>query len=220
MTVDRDLDRTGFAPVADPAPLGLGAFALAMFLLSIHFAGWAPNLVWLAPALYCGLAMFLAGMWEYRNRNPFGATMFATYAGFFWSLAGFTFLGASRFGTGIDQRGTLAWIMLAFAIFTGYMLLWSSAVNVTMVLLYLAIGASLVLYTIGLFMPSTTLVHVASWVGLAVAAIAWYSAAAGIANRLSLRHHVLPLGGRLWSRQVRTTPDGSPLPGPFEPHVV
>jgi GPR1/FUN34/yaaH family len=31
------------AAIADPAPLGLGAFALTTFILSAHNAGWAPT---------------------------------------------------------------------------------------------------------------------------------------------------------------------------------
>src|ERR1700751_2933123 len=79
------------AAIADPAPLGLAAFALTTFLLSAANAGWAPHggadIAWIGPALfYGGLAQLLAGMWEFRNRNVFGATAFSTYGGFWLSL--------------------------------------------------------------------------------------------------------------------------------------
>src|SRR5205823_6527662 len=82
--------------VADPAPLGLAAFALTTFLLSAANAGWAPHggadIAWIGPALfYGGAAQLLAGMWEFRNRNVFGATAFSTYGGFWLSL-GFIFV--------------------------------------------------------------------------------------------------------------------------------
>src|SRR5947209_4798702 len=74
--------------IADPAALGLGGFALTTFVLSVHNAGWAPDVVWVGLAFfYGGLAQFMAGMWEFRNRNTFGATAFATYGGFWMSLA-------------------------------------------------------------------------------------------------------------------------------------
>ena len=73
--------------IADPAPLGLAAFALTTFLLSAKNAGWMTNSTgnaWLSYAFaYGGLAQLLAGMWEFRNRNVFGATAFGTY-GSFW----------------------------------------------------------------------------------------------------------------------------------------
>src|SRR2546430_15727814 len=71
------------APVADPAPLGLAAFALTTFMLSGHNASFIPDVLRIGLALfYGGLAQLLAGMWEFRNRNVFGATAFSTYGGF------------------------------------------------------------------------------------------------------------------------------------------
>src|SRR2546421_11311579 len=73
------------APAADPAPLGLGAFALTTFLLSAANAGWmtsASGDAWLGYAFaYGGLCQLLAGMWGVRNRNVFGATAVSPYGG-------------------------------------------------------------------------------------------------------------------------------------------
>src|SRR4051812_50218072 len=81
-------------PAADPAPLGLAAFALTTFLLSGHNASWIPDLIWVGPALfYGGLCQLLAGVWEFRNRNVFGATAFSTYGGFLVLLGAFFVLG-------------------------------------------------------------------------------------------------------------------------------
>ena len=80
-------ERRSFSPVADPAPLGLAAFALTTFLLSGHNASFIPDGIWIGAALfYGGLAQLLAGMWEFRNRNVFGATAFSTYGGFWLAL--------------------------------------------------------------------------------------------------------------------------------------
>src|SRR5256885_16330343 len=71
------------AGIADPAPLGLAAFALTTFLLSAKNAGWTHGTdAWLGYAFaYGGLCQLLAGMWEFRNRNVFGSTAFSTYGG-------------------------------------------------------------------------------------------------------------------------------------------
>ena len=124
-------------PVADPAPLGLAAFALTTFILSGHNATFIPDLIWVGLALfYGGLIQLLAGMWEFRNRNVFGATAFSTYGGFWLALGIFvTFAVLSKnFATAIgankaDLPNALAWFLLAFAIFNFYMLLWSTRVN-------------------------------------------------------------------------------------------
>src|SRR5436309_10684055 len=119
--------------VADPAPLGLAAFALTTFLLSGHNASFIPDVVWLGAALfYGGLAQLLAGMWEFRNRNVFGATAFSTYGGFWLALGTFVILAeTTKLGaalTGPNLPNALAWFLLAFAFFNTYMLLWSSRV--------------------------------------------------------------------------------------------
>jgi succinate-acetate transporter protein len=43
-------------PAADPAPLGLAAFALTTFILSGHNATFIPDVIWV------GLAMFYGGL--------------------------------------------------------------------------------------------------------------------------------------------------------------
>src|SRR5947199_9424120 len=87
LSSDRPVQLIESTPVADPAPLGLAGFALTTFILSGHNATFIPDLIWVGPALfYGGLVQLLAGMWEFRNRNVFGATAFSTYGGFWLSL--------------------------------------------------------------------------------------------------------------------------------------
>ena len=80
-------------PIADPGPLGLAAFALTTFVLSMFnsdlvSSGGEPIVFGLALA-YGGLAQLLAGMWEFRTGNTFGAVAFTSYGAFwlsFWAL--------------------------------------------------------------------------------------------------------------------------------------
>ena len=88
-----EVERPTCTPVADPAPLGLAAFALTTFLLSGHNASFIPDGIWVGVALfYGGLVQLLAGMWEFRNRNVFGSTAFSTYGGFWLALGIFVAL--------------------------------------------------------------------------------------------------------------------------------
>src|SRR5437763_4440625 len=74
---------------ADPGPLGLTGFATTTFVLSIYNAnlvssGGKPPLIVLGLAFaYGGLAQLLAGMWEFRTGNTFGAVAFSSF-GAFW----------------------------------------------------------------------------------------------------------------------------------------
>src|SRR5437763_12775840 len=77
----------GWTP-ADPGPLGLAGFAGTTFVLSLLNAnlvsldGGIGAVLALALA-YGGLAQLLAGMWEFRTGNTFGAVAFSSF-GAFW----------------------------------------------------------------------------------------------------------------------------------------
>jgi succinate-acetate transporter protein len=206
--------------VADPAPLGLAAFALTTFLLSGHNASFIPDVIWLGAALfYGGLAQLLAGMWEFRNRNVFGATAFSTYGGFwlalgtFVVLAGTTKLGAGLHGT--DVPNALAWFVMGFAFFNLYMLLWSARINVATFLVFLTLQITEVLLVIGFFNEahggSAWITHAGGWAGIITAAVAWYTSAAGVVNGMSPAP-VLPVGEPIWGRLPMFSRLGSPMP--------
>ncbi|KAI6943703.1 Acetate permease, partial [Hortaea werneckii] len=76
---------------ANPAPLGLSAFALTTFVLSLINLGTrgisGPSIV-IGPAFgYGGLVQLLAGMWEMAVGNTFGATALSSYGGFWIGTA-------------------------------------------------------------------------------------------------------------------------------------
>ena len=146
--------------VADPAPLGLAGFALTTFLISLTNAHLAPSDLWVGPALfYGGLAQLLAGMWEFRNRNVFGATAFSTYGGFWMSLFIFVIListGAVKLSaTAVDE--SLAWFLLAFFIFNTYMMFWSSMINWAVFGVFLTLEITEGLLWVGFFAASARL---------------------------------------------------------------
>jgi uncharacterized protein len=178
------------APIADPAPLGLAAFALTTFLLSAANAKWmnaASGDAWLGYALgYGGLVQLLAGMWEFRNRNVFGATAFSTYGGFWIGL----FLWA-RFVAPTAQGNAathdLGWILLAFAIFNTYMLLCSAMVNLAVFGVFLTLEITEIVLFIGFFSNSTGTIKIGGIIGVITAVVAWYTSFAGVANGLNGR---------------------------------
>src|SRR4051812_22221045 len=94
---DKRIDPTaGGFKVADPGPLGLAAFALTTFVLSMFNSGildakGEPVVLGLALA-YGGIAQLLAGMWEFRTGNTFGAVAFTSFGAFwlsFWAFVQF-----------------------------------------------------------------------------------------------------------------------------------
>jgi succinate-acetate transporter protein len=208
------------SPVADPAPLGLAAFALTTFMLSGHNATFIPDVLWVGLALfYGGIIQLLAGMWEFRNRNVFGATAFSTYGGFWLGLGVFVVLAetTSLGGTlkGPDLNNGLAWFLLAFAIFNTYMMISSLRVNVAVFAVFLTLEITEILLAIGFFRlahgGSPWMLHAGGWAGIVTAAVAWYASAAGVLNGMSDRP-VLAVGRPLWDRLPVLSHLGTPMP--------
>ncbi|HEX6843654.1 MAG TPA: acetate uptake transporter [Actinomycetota bacterium] len=188
--------RVELPAIADPGPLGLAAFALTTFLLSVNNAGWTDGgASWLGFAFaYGGAAQLLAGMWEFRKGNVFGATAFSTY-GAFWIGLGLYALLVER--SSPNATNDLGWILLAFAIFNTYMLLLSLRMSVAVFLVFLALEATEIVLAIGFFADAESIVEVGGVVGVVTAAIAWYASAAGVANGMGDRK-ILPVGAPLW----------------------
>jgi succinate-acetate transporter protein len=191
-------------PIADPAPLGLAGFALTTFLLSAANAGWmksATGDAWLGYAFaYGGLVQLLAGMWEFRNRNVFGSTAFSTYGGF-WIGLGLWALLVAPTAKGLAGARDEGWILLAFAIFNTYMLLWSTQVNYAVFGVFLTLEVTEILLFIGAFTTKTGvggLIKVGGVVGVITAVVAWYTSAAAVLNGMKGRQ-VIPVGKPMFS---------------------
>jgi hypothetical protein len=183
--------------IADPAPLGLAAFALTTFLLSAANAKWmnaATGDAWLGYALgYGGLIQLLAGMWEFRNRNVFGATAFSTYGGFWIGLFLWARFVAPSASSATAADHDIAWILLAFAIFNTYMLLLSAQVSMAVFVVFLTLELTEIVLFIGNFAGSTGTVKIGGYIGIITALAAWYTSFAGVANGIGGRIQV-PVG--------------------------
>jgi succinate-acetate transporter protein len=221
MAVTTEREPSAFWPVADPAPLGLAAFALTTFILSGHNASFIPDGIYVALAIfYGGLVQLLAGMWEFRNRNVFGATAFSTYGGFWLSVGILVVLVTSSHGfaglfKGSDLDNALAWFLIAFAIFNTYMLLWSTRVSVAVMGVFLTLEITEILLAIGYFRiahgHSAYMLHAGGWAGIVTAAVAWYTSAAGVVNGMAPRA-VVPVGRPIWGELPLAARPETPLP--------
>ena len=172
------------ASVADPGPLGLAAFALTTFLLSAFNARWmsgnSAGTAFLGYAFaYGGIAQLLAGMWEFRNRNVFGATAFSSYGAFWIGL--FVWIRTAPAVTGHD----LGWILVAFAIFNLYMLLMATQVNMAVFAVFLTLQLTEIFLAIGNFTSSPGWTQFGGYIGILTALVAWYTSMAGVANGLN-----------------------------------
>jgi succinate-acetate transporter protein len=198
---------TATSGIADPAPLGLAAFALTTFLLSAKNADWmshSSTLSFLGYAFaYGGLCQLLAGMWEFRNRNVFGATAFSSYGGFWIGLGLWVELVGVHLTSAAQFNHDLGWILLAFLIFNTYMLIASTQVNLAVFGVFLTLELTELIGAIGNFAAGsaatpTGLIEFSGYVGMITALVAWYTSAAGVVNGMGGRIR-LPVGKPLYA---------------------
>lgn len=175
--------------IADPGPLGIGAFALTTFVLSVFNAGWVTlgGTVVLGLALaYGGLAQLLAGMWEFRKGNTFGAVAFSSYGAFwisFWVLLNTTPVVPAK-AVGI--------YLLAWCIFTTYMIVPALRTNGVVLAVFVALALTYLFLFIGALGGSDSMTKVGGYLGIVTAILAWYSSFAGVTNA-TWKRTILPI---------------------------
>ncbi len=185
--------------IADPAPLGLAAFALTTFVLSCvntHILAPTVEPVVFGLALaYGGIGQFAAGLWEFAKGNTFGATAFCSYGAFwvsFWWLTGHTDLSGASAG---DVGNAVGVFLLAWGIFTAYMTVAASRTSMAVLVVFALLTVTFLLLAIGQFQASEGWQKLGGWFGMATALAAWYASFAGVAN-FTFKRAVLPVGAR------------------------
>lgn len=187
--------RAGHWKPADPAPLGLAAFAMTTFVLSMFNANLVdekgtPVVLGLALA-YGGIVQLLAGMWEFRTGNTFGAVAFCSYGAFwisFWALEVFY---AKQIGGNVGHAlGVYLW---AWAIFTAYMTVASLAGARAVTLVFVLLTLTFAVLSWGEYAGSTTIHNWGGYLGLLTAAAALYASFADVVNA-SFKRVLLPTG--------------------------
>lgn len=172
----------GARAIADPGPLGLSAFALTTFMLmlvTIHVipAAGEPVVFGLALA-YGGLGQFMAGMWEFRKGNTFGATAFASFGAFwisYWALVTFY---VPKLGPAAGAA--VGWYLISWGIFTTLMFIASLRTTAGVALVFLLLAATFYFLGFGNFTTQTWVAQTGGWLGIATAGAAWYTALAAV----------------------------------------
>lgn len=185
--------------IADPAPLGLAAFALTTFMLSTVNAGWLPATV--EPAVfglalaYGGIGQFAAGIWEFAKGNTFGATAFCSYAGFwlsFWYLTGHTDFGDAA-PKDIDHA--VGMYLLVWGIFTAYMTVAATRVSGAVLAVFVLLTITFLVLAWGEFAGSDGIHKLGGYLGLLTAIAAWYASFAGV-TAFTWKRQIAPVGAR------------------------
>jgi uncharacterized protein len=195
---------------ADPGPLGLAGFAMSTFILSMFNADLvnkAGEPVVLGVALaYGGIAQLLAGMWEFRTGNTFGAVAFSSFGAFwlsYWALVTFFVdsIPAANAGAAI---GLFLW---AWAIFTAYMFVASLRTTVAVAVVFFLLTITFILLGAGNSGDHTSVIKWGGYIGLATAAAAWYASFAAVVNS-TFGRVIAPVGALQVPARTEVDPAG------------
>jgi len=189
---------TGWVP-SNPAPLGLfgfGATTVVLSLINANLISGNDLTVVLGMALaYGGIAQFMAGMWEFRTGNTFGAVAFTSYGAFwisFFVLVQLNIAGIAKSGVLYvnSSLGAYLWVW-ALVTFLLFLCTFKSPKGVSAIFFLLTI--TFILLGIGNSGGTSGTVHLGGYVGLATGAVALYVGTAQIMHSAYGRW-VLPIG--------------------------
>jgi len=202
---------------ANPAPLGLSAFALTTFVLSLinvktRSIG-APNLVVGIAFAYGGLVQLLAGMWEMAVGNTFGATALSSYGGFWIAFAIILTPGGFEIEAELTKNGAAPFLnsfglfLMGWFIFTTILLICTLRSTVAFFFLFFSLDLAFLMLGIGYLnndgkAPQSDCIVAGGAFGLMAAFAAWYNALAGIADS-SNSFFVIPVAHFPWSDKGR-----------------
>jgi uncharacterized protein len=177
------------------APLALCAFAVTTFMLSMVNAkainaGVAP-VVFGVALFFGGLAQLVSGIIQLRVGKTFTGVLFTGFGAFWMSL--FAYVQWFAKAVPAAQAGhAMGLLLYAFAIFAAIMFLVSFRTNVVVVAALAVLTATLFLLGGGNYGAHTSLIHWGGYLGILVAAMAFYLATSELAEEVYERP-VLPV---------------------------
>jgi succinate-acetate transporter protein len=190
--------------VANPAPLGLIGFGMTTVLLNLFNSGlFDKNLFGVIFAVGLtngGLAQIIAGIWELKNGNTFGAVAFTSY-GFFWlSLIFVSVLPAIGWVAAYTSDAVKEFVLVPYLVLWGFftlgMLFGTLKANRVLQFVFLTLTILFFLLAIGHYVHSVSAIswinNLAGFEGIVCGSSAIYLAIAEILGEVYGRH-VLPI---------------------------
>jgi len=179
---------------ANPAPLGLLAFGMTTVLLNFHNAGiFEFNAMILGMGIfYGGLAQVVAGIMEWKKKNTFGLTAFASY-GFFWlTLVALLILPKLGWGDKTSNTG-MEWYLIMWGLFTLLMFVGTLRLSRALQFVFGSLTILFFLLAIGEATENAQVTQIAGYEGIICGLSAIYTGIAQVLNEIYQRT-VLPLG--------------------------
>lgn len=186
--------------IGNPGALGLFSFASTIFIWSLYNVNTrgvnTPNVIVGMAIFTGGLAMILAGMWEFPRGNHFGATMFTSYGAFWISYATILIPASGIFSAYNNSKefgNALGIYFATWFIFSMLMLFGALRKNFTFIAFFFTVAMSFLFVSINQFTGNRHTHKAGGAFGIIAAFIAYY---AGLSELMTREHSyvMLPLG--------------------------
>lgn len=193
--------------VANPAPLGLMGFGMTTVLLNLYNAQLidsnALGMIFSMGLFYGGLAQIIAGIWELKNGNTFGATAFSSYGLFWLTFVYINFLPAMGLAPVIADPAIKQLVLVPYlfmwGLFTFWMFLSTLKTNIALMFVFASLAVLFWLLALGHFFyydKGITLINIiAGYEGIICGFSAIYLAMAEVMNE-TYGKDVMPIGRR------------------------
>ncbi|KAJ1673883.1 hypothetical protein EV182_004380 [Spiromyces aspiralis] len=174
------------ARIGNPTPLGLIAFALTTFVLSLYNGamtdtfGTPSNVVIGLAMFYGGTMQAIAGIIEFFIGNTFGGTAFCSYGGFWLGFAAINipWFGISDAFQNMSEEAVnhaLGTFLLPWAILTFFLFIGSLRKSVGLAIVLGLLTITFILLTAGHWNANKNVNKAGGYFGLFTALAAWYT---------------------------------------------
>jgi succinate-acetate transporter protein len=179
--------------LANPAPLGLLGFGMTTVLLNLHNAGmYELNSMILAMGIfYGGIAQVIAGLFEMKKKNTFGATAFVSYGLFWLSLVGLLVMPKMGWAEA-SSNGAMVAYLLMWGLFTGCMFIGTLKLSRALQFVFGSLTILFVLLAVGDATGNALIKQIAGIEGIICGFSAIYTAVAQVLNEI-YKKTVLPM---------------------------
>jgi succinate-acetate transporter protein/serine/threonine protein kinase len=204
----RSVLATASAAKTNPTSLGLSAFAVTLFFVSLAniniiapFSLYGIELAGGLMLFYGGLMELIAGVLAWRSGNSFGAVAFCSN-GVFWFVLWFVFDFPVVFWFFFNFQSfnriemAFGFFLLIGTIFNVVAFVTALKTNTALAIVFFTAALTFLALSIGAFaFPDSTFTNIGGWLGIATAVLAWYTVLALLLTDVK-KPLLLPLGRR------------------------
>ncbi|MTV47465.1 hypothetical protein GJ688_00545 [Heliobacillus mobilis] len=184
--------------VADPTALGVFGLAMVTFVASTQKLGWTSGVSGLVPwAVFLGaIAQVIAGIFDFKKNNYFGATVLTTYGLFWFGVAMSWSITLGWLGPEFQAAFStvqLGWAFLGYFIFSLFIMVAAFETNKVFAAILVLINVLLLSLALTSF-KIVDLHPVAGWSEFFISLLGFYGCGAIFLNNFFGRT-ILPIGG-------------------------